>query len=278
MLARKLAEVEERLAEAPGLLVAFSGGVDSSLLLAVAARVAPPERLLAVTVHSALQPADEVDTARRVAQGLGVELEVLELDPLRDEKLRTNPPERCYLCKRLIFEAILSLAEERGLDVVVEGSNADDDDDFRPGRRALAELGIRSPLRETGLIKTEIRALARSLDVPTWDRPSLACMASRIPYGQELTEERLRRVDDAETLIRSLGVSQVRVRDHGENARIEVPVEMFSLLLDSTVRASVVEGLRGVGYRYVSLDLQGYRTGAMNEVLSRERKREIEEG
>lgn len=279
-LARKLVRVKDSLAESAGFLVAFSGGVDSSLLLAVAARTRGAEGLLAVTVHSALQPIDEVDVARKVALELGVRHEVLELDPLRDEKLRANPPERCYLCKHHIFESLLAMAKERGLEAVVEGTNADDDDDFRPGRRALAELGIRSPLREAGLIKSEIRALARALEVTTWDRPSLACMASRIPYGEELTDERLRRVDDSEALIRSLGISQVRVRDHGNTARIEVPPDAIARLADPSVRVreKVIEGLRALGYRYVSLDLEGYRTGAMNEVLSEQRKREIEKG
>jgi uncharacterized protein len=274
--ASRLASLEGRLIGTGGLLVAFSGGVDSSLLLAAALSVRGPESVLAATVASPLQPEGEVEAAVELARSLGVRHLVLELDPLSDPELSANPPERCYLCKRKIFRSLLELARAEGIEAVVEGSNADDQDDFRPGRRALRELGVRSPLREAGLTKAEIREISHALGLATWDRPALACLASRVPYGQRLTAEVLGRVDRSEAVVRGLGISQVRVRDHGDLARIEVPPDELPRLLDPATRVALIDALRHAGYRYVALDLQGYRTGAMNETLSEELKSAIE--
>jgi uncharacterized protein len=250
-----------------GLLVAFSGGVDSSLVLASALRARGADAVVAVTVTSPFHPASELELARRTAAILGARHVVLELDPLSDPELRANPPDRCYRCKRMVFMAMRDLARDEGLDSLVDGSNADDDGDYRPGRRALEELGVRSPLREAGLGKPEIRELARALGIPAWDRPAQACLASRIPYGTELTTDVLRRVERAEQLVLALGLRTVRVRDHGDVARIEVDPDALACVVEPAARASVVAELKHLGYRYVTLDLEGYRTGSMNEVL-----------
>jgi len=251
------------------LAVAFSGGVDSTLLL-YAACEALPGRVLAVTARSATSPAEEIDQARELAVAIGAPLEVLDSTELEDPAFRANPPDRCYHCKRLRFGALVTLARERGLDAVIEGSNVDDAGDYRPGERAVEELGIRSPLRAVGLTKAEIRTLSREHGLPTWDKPALACLASRVPYGVELTEERLARVGAAERALRGLGLRQLRVRDHGDVARLELPPDELSRAATAPLRDQILEAITGAGYRYVALDLQGYRTGAMNEVLDPE--------
>jgi len=252
---------------AGGLLVAFSGGVDSALLLAAAVRGGGP--VLAVTMTSPLQPSGELETAREVARQLGAEHEAVKVDPLADPALRANPPERCYLCKRRLFSGLIALARERGLAEVVDGSNVDDDLEHRPGKRALVELGVRSPLKDAGLGKAEIRCLAEALGLPNWRAPSMACLASRVPYGDALTAERLGRIDRGEALLRSAGFEQVRLRDHGAVARLEVAPSAIASLLDPDLRPRLVAGLKELGYAYVSVDLEGYRTGAMDEVGER---------
>jgi uncharacterized protein len=247
--------------------VGFSGGVDSTFLL-FAAREALGEKALAVTADSVFFPRREIDEAARFCSEQGFEQLTLPFDPLTVPGVGENPPERCYLCKRGLFTALLVLAKERGLSTVIEGSNLDDEGDYRPGLRAIRELGIRSPLREAGLHKAEIRSLSRSLGLPTWDKPSYACLASRFVYGERLTPERLGLVEQAEELLRSLGYRQLRVRLHGDLARIELPEEDIPSLAAPETRERVYEGLRALGFRYVSLDLRGYRTGSMNEGLA----------
>jgi uncharacterized protein len=271
-----LEALEARLRGAGGLLVAFSGGVDSSLVLASALRARGADAVAAATVTSPFHPSSELELARRTAEVLGARHLVLELDPLSDPGLRANPPDRCYLCKRMIFGAMLDLARTEGLEAVVDGSNADDQLDFRPGHRALRELGVRSPLCEAGFHKDEVRELAHALGLSSWDRPAQACLASRIPYGRELTEAGLRRVDLAEQLLHTLGLELVRVRDHGDLARVEVESVGFARLFEPAARAAVVTGLGRLGYRYVTLDLEGYRTGSMNEALDPELQQKIE--
>jgi len=262
----KILALEARLRPMGGLLVALSGGVDSSLLLAAAARVGASP-LLAVTVSSAMQPDGEVAAAREVAESLGVAHRVAELDPLADPAVADNGPDRCYHCKRRILAELLAIAEDEGGLSVVEGSNLDDGGDYRPGRRAVAELGVASPLAEAGLGKADIRRIARDLGLAAADRPSAACLASRVPYGTPLDEARLRRVDRAEAAARSIIGGQLRVRDHFPLARVEVEPERIPRAAEPESRARLVAELKAAGYAYVTLDLIGYRTGAMNEVL-----------
>ncbi len=259
-----------------GVVVAFSGGVDSTLLLAAALDAfstraedaTGDNRVVAVHVVSAFQQAGERADAERLAAGLGAELRLLEVDVLADAEIRANPPDRCYHCKRRIFTSLIAVAEAEGLTEIVEGSNLDDDADYRPGKKAIAELGVRSPLREAGLTKQDIRQLARGRGLQNWEKPALACLASRIPYDAELTEPRLRRVDQAEAILRAAGFGHVRVRDHGNLARIEVPSEAISRLHQLTLSdPELVAALEATGYSYVTVDIRGYRTGAMNEVL-----------
>lgn len=245
------------------VLVAFSGGVDSSLLLA-AAREALGDMVLAVSIGSPLFPSREQEEAREVAAFIGAKHRLITMDPLADSELRANHPNRCYLCKKKLFEELKSIALREGFEQVVEGSNRDDLEDFRPGARALEELDVRSPFVEVGLTKSEIRELAREMGLPNWEKPALACLASRIPYGVSITVEGLQRIDAAEEVIRALGVRQVRVRDHEMMARIEVAADEIRKLIDPGIRKQIVKALKGLGYTFVALDLEGYRTGAMN--------------
>jgi uncharacterized protein len=254
----------DELRRLPGAVVAFSGGVDSSVLLA-AAHEALGDRVLAVTARSATYTPAEEHAARELAAQLGVRWRVVETDELSDPAFRANPPERCYLCKRELLTRLRAIAAEAGDAAVLEGSNVDDLGDVRPGRRAVQELGVRSPLLEAGLTKAQIRALARRRGLPNWDHPAAACLASRIPYGEPITVERLRRIGAAEQALRARGFVVVRVRDHGALARVEVGADELPRLLDPDLRSAVVADLKAAGYTWVAADLQGYRTGAMNE-------------
>ena len=262
-LERKYEALKKVLDQTGGLVVAFSGGVDSTLLLKVAVE-ALGDRTLAVTVASPIHAPFELEEAKAIAQHIGARHRVVEADPLANEAVVHNPPDRCYHCKQGVFGKLLEIAREEGLDIVADGSNVDDAGDYRPGMRALAELDIRSPLKEVGLAKTEIRGISRALGLPTWDKPPYACLATRIPYGQDLTPERLQRVDAAENVVRGMGLRQVRVRDHGDIARIEIPAEDFELVMSGDNRTKLVGELHKIGYEFVALDLDGYRTGSMN--------------
>ncbi len=263
-LAAKKQCLEEYLKDLGGVLVAFSSGVDSTFLLKVAHDVLG-ERAAAVTVRSCLFPKRETDEAAAFCKAEGIEQVVLEADELCIEGFCQNPKNRCYLCKRDLFSKLLQAASQKGLPYVVEGSNLDDEGDYRPGMVAVAELGIKSPLRKAGLTKEEIRVLSRRLGLPTWDKPSYACLASRFVYGEEITREKLSMVDRAEQMLLDLGFRQVRVRIHGNLARIEVERPDFPKMLEKA--AQVNEYLHGLGFLYVSLDLGGYQTGSMNRAL-----------
>lgn len=264
-LSEKREKLEALLRAMGSAAVAYSAGVDSTLLLKLAHDVLGPGAV-AVTVRSAFCPPRESREAEEFCRREGIEHVLLDVPVLTIPAVADNPPDRCYLCKKALFARIGELAAGRGLRWVAEGSNLDDLGDYRPGMRAVAELGVRSPLREAELTKSDVRALSRELGLPTWDKPSAACLASRFAYGERLTEERLARVDEAEQYLRSLGFSQVRVRVHAALGRIEVPAGELPALLDAA--REIHEHLRALGFAYVTADLGGFQSGSMNRTLS----------
>ena len=255
----------------PSAIIAFSGGVDSAFLASVAHEVLGP-RALAVTGFSPSLPGGELDDARRLARLIGIDHELIATHEMDDSSYVKNGPDRCFHCKDDLYGRLAAMATERGYAFVLDGCNVDDTGDYRPGRQAAARHGVRSPLLEAGLTKDDIRALSRQRGLPTWDKPAMACLASRLPYGTPVTVESLGRIAQAEEYLRSLGIRQVRVRHHvlpgGDTvARIETDSVGMQTLL--TFHREVTERLKTLGYLYVTLDLAGYRTGSLNEGLRR---------
>lgn len=264
-MSNKLQQLKKILSEMRSVLVAYSGGVDSTFLLKVAHDVLG-NKLLAVTAESLTYPSSEINKARQMAAEIDVRHLIIKTEELSNPKFASNPLDRCYWCKEELFSKLAALAKKHNLGYVLDGSNYDDTKDFRPGTRAARDFGVRSPLKEAELGKEEIRNLSKKLGLPTWDKASLACLASRFPYGTNITKENLAIIDKAEEFLRSLGIKQVRVRHHDHIARIEVSREEISSLLQKKLRDRIVNKLKDLGYIYVTIDLEGYRTGSLNEI------------
>lgn len=262
----KLNALKENIKEMDSLAVSFSGGVDSTFLLKVAYDVLG-DRALAVTARSSTYPEREFKEAEAFAKNLGVRHIVIDSEELDIPGYADNPADRCYYCKRELFEKVRAAARENGIRYVSDGSNLDDLGDYRPGMKAAAELRVESPLKAAGLVKEDIRLLSREMGLPTWNKPAFACLASRFPYGQKITREKLAMVDKAEQLLLDLGFRQVRVRHHGDLARIEVGPEERGRFFTENLMEKVYGELKKIGFTYVTLDMKGYRTGSMNEVL-----------
>jgi uncharacterized protein len=268
-LSDKEARLRASLRACGRVAVGFSGGVDSTLLLREAVDALGTANVLAVIADTPSLPRSEYAEALALAAAMGVKPLVIDPNELGDPAYAANPADRCYYCKKHLFSQIAAEAAARGFEAVLDGNNADDAGDYRPGRRAAGELGVKSPLLEAGLTKAEVRELSARLGLPTADKPAMACLASRIPYGTPVSAEVLAQVERAEAALKSAGFRQCRVRHHGEVARVEVPPgDLGRLLADEGARRRVVDGVKAAGYRFVAADLQGYRLGSLNESLA----------
>lgn len=266
-------KLKSYITEMGGMVIGYSGGVDSTLLAKAAADTLG-DRALCVLIESALTPQADIEDAVELADGLGLNLMRMQVDALAIPGVSENSCDRCYYCKKALFSKLIELAKDRGLNWVCDGSNLDDSEAYRPGSKAIAELGVRSPLKELGLTKEQIRAISRDIGLPTWNKPSFACLASRIPYETLLTTETLSKIEKAEDELRTLGFMQFRVRHHGDIARIELmPLEM-ERINEHTMRIHIVTSIRKLGYTYVTLDLAGYRSGSLDEVLTHDETEE----
>ncbi|ACB86412.1 ATP-dependent sacrificial sulfur transferase LarE [Natranaerobius thermophilus] len=263
-LEEKHRKLKNYLSTMDGAVVAFSGGVDSTLLLKVAQEVLS-DQVLAVTSTSETIPERELDRAKELAEDIGAKHKTIYTEEILQEEFRKNPPNRCYYCKQELFSHLWEIAKSYGFSYVLDGSNYDDGGDFRPGLEAAAKLQVQSPLKETGFTKEDVRQLSKELGLPTWNKPAMACLSSRFPYGEELTREKIDQVEKGEDVLDELGFSQFRLRYHGGMARLELSKEEFDIAIKHSEYIS--QELKNLGFQKVTLDLEGYRTGSMNEEL-----------
>lgn len=263
----KLEDLKNFLKKMNSVLVAYSGGVDSTFLLKVSTDTLG-DKVLAVIAKSSTYPEEEIKGAKELCEKFGVKYQSIQTDEFADENFVSNPKERCYYCKSELFSKLLQIAKGNNIPYVLDGSNHDDKSDFRPGNRAKSELGVRSPLMELAFTKQDIREFSKEMGLPTWDKPSYACLASRIPYGTRITQDILKRIGEGEKFLRALGFKQLRVRHHGDIVRIEVDKESIGRIVQNGLMDKISRKFEELGYTYVTLDLKGFRTGSMNETLS----------
>ncbi|MFU0784172.1 MAG: ATP-dependent sacrificial sulfur transferase LarE [Thermoanaerobacterium thermosaccharolyticum] len=266
-LEEKYENLKKYIKQLGSAVIAFSGGVDSTFLAKVCKDVLN-DSCLAVTATSSTYPEREFKEALELAKEIGIRHKIIKSEELEIEGFSKNPIDRCYYCKSELFSKLKKVADDEGIEYVLDGTNADDTGDFRPGRRAAKELGVKSPLLECGFTKDDIREMSKRLGLPTWNKPAYACLSSRFPYGQEITSEKLSMVEKSEEYLLNLGFVGFRVRHHGDVARIELNPDQINMMLDENIRKKVVSKLKEIGFKYVSLDLEGYRTGSMNEAIS----------
>jgi uncharacterized protein len=260
----KFTKLKEILKQMERVVIAYSGGVDSTLLLK-AASMSGLKKILAITASSESLPQEELSFAREMTLALNIEHRIIVTEELKDPNYSSNPPDRCYYCKKELFGKLKDIAVKENFPFILDGTNADDIQDWRPGRRAAATMGVRSPLLDAGLSKKDIRDISLALGLPTWNKPATPCLSSRFPYGQKITAEALERVSRAENFIKKFGITELRVRDHSKTARIEIMPEEFHVVMDKAVREEIVVFLKALGYKYITLDLQGFRSGSLNE-------------
>jgi uncharacterized protein len=265
-LKNKYNELIELLTEMDRIIIAFSGGVDSTFLLK-AASISGAGDVLAVTGKSESLPEEELAFAREIAASLNIKHRIIATEELNDSNYAENTPDRCYYCKKELFTRLSDIASGENYLYVLDGTNADDASDHRPGKRAAGENKVKSPLLDTGLTKNEIRELSKELGLPTWDKPATPCLSSRFPYGQRITSDGLLRVNKAENFIKGFGIRELRVRSHSNVARIEIHPDDFRKVTDEGAREKIVDFLKSLGYQYITLDLKGFRSGSSNEVL-----------
>lgn len=272
MLEQKIDRLKNEIHRLKRLAVAFSGGTDSAFLLKICTDTLGKNNVLAITADFEGFSKRDLEESQRFTKELGLQHKIVKLTVLDISDIANNPPNRCYYCKKKLLSAVISAANGKGYDNVVEGSNISDTGDFRPGMRAIEEMGVKSPLKSAGLTKEEIREALRKLKLSTWSKPSAACLFSRFPYGEKITLEKIKRVSDAEEILSAEGFSQLRVRSHGDLARIEVLPEEINKFLERTFRDKITHEFRRLGFKYVTIDLDGYRIGSMNDELIEEDK------